>query len=111
MDPLRILGISGSLRAASYNTAMVRAVAGLAPDDMHVDVYERLREIPPYDADLDTAEPPEPVADLRRRIIAADGLGISTPEYNYRVPGVLRNASDWVSRPASSSALTRKPIA
>jgi chromate reductase len=111
MESLRILGISGSLRAASYNTAMVRAVAGLAPDDMRVEVYGRLRDIPPYDGDLDTAEPPEPVADLRQRITEADGLIIATPEYNYGVPGVLKNAIDWASRPAASSVLKHKPVA
>jgi len=108
---VRILGISGSLRAASYNTALLRAAVSLAPEGMTIEVYDRLRDIPPYDQDLDTGSLPEPVADLRRRIVAADGLLIATPEYNYGVPGVLKNAIDWASRPAGRSSLTRKPTA
>jgi chromate reductase, NAD(P)H dehydrogenase (quinone) len=108
---VRILGISGSLRAGSYNSALLRAAVGLAPDGMAVEVYGRLREVPPYDADLDVDPLPEPAADLRARIAAADGLLIATPEYNYGVPGVLKNAVDWASRPAGRSSLTRKPVA
>jgi chromate reductase, NAD(P)H dehydrogenase (quinone) len=78
---------------------------------MDVDIYERLRAIPPYDADLDTEAPPEPVVDLRARVRAADGLLIATPEYNYGPPGVLKNAIDWASRPPATSPLKRKPIA
>jgi chromate reductase len=108
---VNILGVSGSLRAGSYNSALVRAAAAVAPAGMVVDVYSGLPAIPPYDQDLDTDDPPAPVADLRERIRAADGLLIATPEYNYGVPGVLKNAIDWASRPAATSALKRKPIA
>jgi chromate reductase len=108
---LTIFGISGSLRAGSYNSALLRAAVSLAPPGMKIEVYSGLRALPPYDQDLDTDDPPSPVADLRARIRAADGLLISTPEYNYGVPGVLKNAIDWASRPAATSPLKRKPVA
>lgn len=108
---MKILGISGSLRAGSLNSALLRAAVDLAPDGVKIDVFAGLRDIPPYDQDLDTGEPPSPVADLRARIRAADGLLLVTPEYNYGVPGVLKNAIDWVSRPAATSPLKRKPVA
>ena len=108
---MNILGISGSLRAGSYNSALLRAARKVAPAGMDIDIYERLRAIPPYDADLDTEAPPEPVVDLRARVWAADGLLIATPEYNYGPPGVLKNAIDWASRPPATSPLKRKPIA
>jgi chromate reductase len=108
---VNILGISGSLRAGSYNSALLRAAQKVAPPGMDIDIYERLRAVPPYDADLDTETPPEPVVDLRARVRAADGLLIATPEYNYGPPGVLKNAIDWASRPPATSPLKRKPIA
>src|SRR3712207_4025678 len=108
---MNILGLSGSLRAASHNTALLRAAAALAPDGMTVELYERMRELPPYDQDADTDRAPEPVVDLRRRVREADGLLIATPEYNYGVPGVLKNAIDWASRPAADSCLLGKPVA
>lgn len=111
MTDLTIFGISGSLRAGSYNSALLRAAVSLAPPGMKIEVYSGLRALPPYDQDLDTDDPPSPVADLRARIRAADGLLISTPEYNYGVPGVLKNAIDWASRPAATSPLKRKPVA
>jgi chromate reductase len=112
---MKILAISGSLRAGSYNTAMLRAAQRVAPDGMRVELYGRLRDIPPYDMDLDTPyQRPEPVADLRRRIEEADGLLIATPEFNYCVPGVLKNAIDWASTDWTRSEglpLHRKPAA
>jgi chromate reductase len=112
MPDLEILGISGSLRANSHNTALLRAAAQLAADrGMNVSSYDRLRDVPPYDEDLDTDTPPGAVADLRARIRAADAVLIATPEYNYGVPGVLKNAIDWASRPAATSVLLRKPVA
>jgi chromate reductase, NAD(P)H dehydrogenase (quinone) len=108
---VNILGISGSLRAGSYNSALLRAARKVAPAGMDIDIYEGLRAIPPYDADLDTEAAPEPVVDLRARVRAADGLLIATPEYNYGPPGVLKNAIDWASRPPATSPLKRKPIA
>ena len=111
MRALDVLGISGSLRAGSYNSALLRAAVERAGDDLVIDVYDGLRELPPYDADLDTDEPPAEVAALRRAVTGADGLLIATPEYNYSVPGVLKNAIDWASRPVPGSSLERKPIA
>ena len=111
MRALAVLGISGSLRAGSYNSALLRAAVERAGDDLVIDVYDGLRELPPYDADLDTDEPPAEVAALRRAVTGADGLLIATPEYNYSVPGVLKNAIDWASRPVPGSSLERKPIA
>jgi chromate reductase, NAD(P)H dehydrogenase (quinone) len=108
---VNILGISGSLRAGSYNSALLRAARKVAPAGMDIDIYEGLRAIPPYDADLDTEAPPEPVVDLRARVRAAEGLLIATPEYNYGPSGVLKNAIDWASRPPATSPLKRKPIA
>src|SRR5262249_21986080 len=108
---VNVLGISGSLRAASYNSALLRAARKFAPAGMDIEIFGGLREIPPYDHDLDTERPPVPVADLRGRLRAADGLVIATPGYNYGVPGVTKNAIDGVSRPAATSPLKRKPIA
>jgi chromate reductase len=108
---VKIFAISGSLRSGSFNTALVRAAQAVAPADVKVEVFEGLRDIPPYDQDADSDDPPGPVADLRARIRAADGLLIATPEYNYGVPGVLKNAVDWVSRPVATSPLKRKPVA
>ncbi|MEU5810393.1 NADPH-dependent FMN reductase [Streptomyces sp. NPDC059650] len=111
MPELKILAISGSLRSESFNSALVRAAQKYAPGDMDIEIYEGLRDIPLYDEDQDVEPAPAAVADLRRRIIEADGLFIATPEYNYGIPGVLKNALDWASRPAFDSSLTGKPIA
>jgi chromate reductase len=108
---LRILGISGSLRRGSHNTSLLRAAAELLPSGVELDVYDGLRDLPPYDADLD-ANPAEPaVARLRDEIAAADGVLIATPEYNGSIPGVLKNALDWASRPFPDNALRGKPVA
>ncbi len=115
MSELTILGISGSLRTDSYNTALLRAAQTCAPDGLSVEIYEHLRDIPPYDLDLD--EPrrrPAIVQELRDRVDAADGLLIATPEYNYSIPGVLKNAIDWVSTDWTETEgrpLLRKPVA
>ncbi len=111
MRDVTILGISGSLRAGSFNSALLRAAVGLAPAGARIEVYEGLRDLPHYDADLDGDDPPAPVVDLRRRVTDADALLIATPEYNYSVPGVLKNAIDWASRPAPASSLQHKPVA
>ena len=111
MDTLDVLAISGSLRRHSFNTALLRAAEGLAPDGMQVEVYGGLRDLPPYDEDLDTDDPLAVVRSLRSRIEAADGLLIATPEYNYGPPGALKNLVDWASRPAAESSLLHKPIA
>lgn len=111
---LQILAISGSLRARSMNTALLRAAQRNAPPGVAVAIYDGMRQIPPFDSDLDTAQPPAAVADLRVRIESADGLLLATPEYNYGIPGVLKNALDWASRPtppSQTAPLTHKPIA
>ena len=108
---LRILGISGSLRRGSHNTSLLRAAARLLPPGVELEVYDGLRELPPYDSDHDV-EPAQPaVARLREAIAGADGLVIATPEYNRSIPGVLKNALDWASRPFPDSSLRGKPIA
>ncbi len=108
---LNVLGIAGSLRKDSFNRALLRAAQELAPDGVRITVFERLREIPPYDADADAKGDPESVTDLKRAIADAGALLIATPEYNYGVPGVLKNAIDWASRPPRTSVLKGKPAA
>ncbi len=108
---MRVLGIAGSLRRDSHNSALLRAAAERLPAGVELVSYERLAEIPPYDEDVEAAGTPEPVADLRAAIRAADAVLIATPEYNHSIPGQLKNALDWVSRPAGESALNGKPAA
>jgi chromate reductase len=96
---ITVLGIAGSLRRGSYNAAALRAAAELAPEGVTVEIFEGLREIPPYDEDVKQQGFPAPAEALRRQIAAADALLLVTPEYNYSVPGVLKNAIDWASRP------------
>src|SRR3954467_6661069 len=112
MSTIRILGISGSLRSGSHNTALLRAAALSLPSGVELEVYDGLRDLPPYDADLDTLETePAAVAQLRAAIAEADGVLISTPEFNGSIPGVLKNALDWASRPFPDNALRGKPVA
>jgi chromate reductase, NAD(P)H dehydrogenase (quinone) len=106
----KILGISGSLRERSYNTALLRAAAELAPPDAEVEIFD-LSRIPLYDDDVEAAGDPEPVAELRRAVAEADALLLATPEYNRGTSGVLKNAIDWLSRPALASVLRWKPVA
>ena len=108
---IRVAGIVGSLREGSLNKGLLRAATELAPAGMEIEIYTRLRDIPPYNDDVFMKGDPEPVADLKNFIGGADALLISTPEYNYGVPGVLKNAIDWASRPAGKSALNRKAAA
>jgi len=108
---MRVLGITGSLRRDSLNHALMREAAERLPAGVEFVEFERLREIPPYDADLETEATPAAVADLRRAMREADAVLIATPEYNHSIPGVLKNALDWASRPAGKSALTGTPAA
>jgi len=109
--PIRVLGFAGSLRAGSYNRALLRAAAELAPDGMQIETFD-LAEIPLYNADLDHDDKrPEAVERFKAAIEAADALLIAAPEYNYGVPGVLKNAIDWASRPGFGSPLAGKPVA
>ncbi len=106
----RILAISGSLRERSYNRALLRAARELAPYGVEIEEFD-LSPIPFYDADVEAAGDPEPVAALRAAVAEADALLIATPEYNRGTSGVLKNAIDWLSRPALASVLRRKPVA
>jgi chromate reductase, NAD(P)H dehydrogenase (quinone) len=108
---LRILGISGSLRAGSHNTSLLRAAAKLLPSGVELEIYDGLRELPAYDADRDI-EPADPAVErLRAAIADADGVLIATPEFNGSIPGVLKNALDWASRPFPDNELRGKPVA
>ena len=102
-----ILAISGSLRAASFNTRLLRAAAALAPQGVTITIHDGVGDLPLYNQDLE-AEPPAPVAALRAAIGAADGLLIASPEYNHSLSGVLKNAIDWASRPLGRSTLHGK---
>jgi chromate reductase len=108
---VRVAGIVGSLREGSLNKGLLRAAAELAPAGMEIAIYPRLGDIPPYNDDVFQKGDPEPVADFKAFIAGADAILIATPEYNYGIPGVLKNAIDWASRPAGKSALNRKPAA
>ena len=99
-DVVRVLGISGSLRKASFNTALLRAAIAQAPANVAIEVAS-IADIPLYDEDVRAQGFPGPVSRLRDQIAASDALLIVTPEYNYSVPGVLKNAIDWASRPPS----------
>jgi len=107
----RILGISGSLRRDSHNTSLLRAAAEAAGPDVELELYEGLKEIPPYDEDDDRHPRPDGVARLNEAIADADAVLFSTPEYNSSIPGQLKNAIDWVSRPVATSVLRNKPVA
>ena len=107
---IKVLAISGSLRAASYNTLALRAAAALAPAGMEVTLYEGMRDLPLYDDDLRAAGYPAPVAAFRAAIKAADALLIASPEYNFSVSGVLKNAIDWASR-VPDQPFDGKPVA
>ncbi len=107
---MRILAISGSLRRDSHNTALLRAAADLLPPGVELTLYGRLGEIPPFNED--ELEPrPAAAQALGDAVAQADGVLISTPEYNSSIPGVLKNALDWLSRPLLESPLRNKPVA
>lgn len=107
---MRILALSGSLRRDSYNTAMLRAAAESAPSGVDVVIYDELDAVPPYDQDDEVAAPAA-VERLRAAVAEADALLVATPEYNGSIPGFLKNALDWVSRPLATNPLRNKPAA
>jgi chromate reductase len=106
---MRVLGISGSLRRDSYNSSLLRAAAELLPPGAELEVFEGLKAIPPYDADDDGSPAPEAVQELRDALAHADAVLVATPEYNASVPGVLKNALDWASRPHATNPLRGVP--
>jgi chromate reductase, NAD(P)H dehydrogenase (quinone) len=107
---LRVIGIAGSLRAASFNRALLSAARDLAPPELIIEVRE-LKDLPLFNEDLERDGVPAAVGDLRSAVRSADGLLLVTPEYNHGVPGVLKNAVDWLSQPLRHSALEGKPAA
>jgi chromate reductase len=106
-----VLGLSGSLRRDSHNRKLLRAAAAELPPGDRLAVWEGLAGLPAYDQDLDVAPAPPEVRQLRDAIAAADAVLISTPEYNHSIPGALKNALDWASRPFANNALRGKPVA
>jgi chromate reductase len=109
---MRVLGISGSLRRDSHNTALLRHAGELfEAEGADFELYDGLRDIPPYDEDDDVDNGSEAVARLRAAVAEADAVFFSTPEYNHSIPGALKNAIDWVSRPIATNPLRNKPVA
>ncbi len=107
---VQILGISGSLRKGSHNTGLLRAALDLQPHDMEITLFD-ISPLPLYNADLDGGKKPDAVIRFKTAVAAADAMLIATPEYNYSVPGVLKNAIDWASRGGKESPLNGKPLA
>jgi chromate reductase len=108
---MRILAISGSLRTGSYNTALLRALREEAPVGVDVELWQGLKVIPPYDQDDDVVPGPEAVEAFRELVRESDAVVFSTPEYNSSIPGALKNALDWGSRPVASNVFRNKPVA
>ena len=106
----RIVGFAGSLRHGSFNRALLRTAAELAPERLRIDIHE-IADIPLYNQDVEDQNAPAAVTTLREAVRSADALLIATPEYNHGVPGVLKNTIDWLSRPPRGSALNGKPVA
>ncbi len=109
MEKTKILGFAGSLRKQSFNRALLKAAVELAPGDVEIEVFD-LAGIPPFDQD-DEFSMPEKVREFKAKIRDADAILIATPEYNYSIPGVLKNAIDWASRPADDNSWEGKPVA
>jgi chromate reductase len=109
---MQVLALSGSLRSGSHSSELLRRAGAAAPDHVEVVLYEGMKEIPPYDADDDRpGDQPAPVERLKAALADADAVLVATPEYNHSIPGVLKNALDWVSRPILESPVRNKPAA
>jgi len=106
---VNILGFAGSLRQGSYNKALLRAATELVPQDANLEIFD-LEGIPPFNQDLEKSMPPK-VKEFKAKIKSADAILMVTPEYNYSIPGVLKNAIDWASRPYGDNSFTGKPVA
>lgn len=109
-DPIRVVGVVASLRQGSYNRLLMRAAEQELPPDMQLE-QAAIADVPFYDGDVEAAGLPAPVERFKAQIRAADALLIATPEYNYAIPGLLKNALDWASRPSGQSALAGKAMA
>lgn len=109
-SPAHVLAVPGSLRRGSWNKRLLQAAIASAPDSVHLSMFEDLGSLPLFDEDLEVDDP-EPVRSFRSRVVKADGILVATPEYNQSVPGVLKNAIDWLSRPYGESCLIGKPVA
>jgi chromate reductase len=108
---MRVLGISGSLRRDSHNTHLLRVAAEVMPPPDQLEIFDGLKDVPPYDEDDDTDPAPAGAQRLRKAIAGAEAVLIATPEYNSSLPGQLKNALDWASRPFPGNALENKPVA
>jgi chromate reductase len=108
---VKLLAVSGSLRSDSWNTKVLQNARDLVGDDVEVELYDGLKAVPPYDEDDDVEPVPAGVAKLRAAIAGADAVLFSTPEYNSSIPGQLKNALDWASRPLATNPLRNKPVA
>ena len=108
---MRILAISGSLRSGSHNTSLLRAAEALLSPLDTLELWEGMREVPPYDQDDDVEPAPPAVAAFRAAVASADAVLIATPEYNSSIPGALKNALDWASRPIATNVFRNKPVA
>ena len=108
---MKLLAIPGSIRQGSYNQLLLQAAAELAGDDVELQLFDGLKAVPPYDEDDDVDPAPAAVSRVREAIAGADGILFATPEYNSSIPGVLKNAIDWASRPLATNPLRNKPVA
>lgn len=108
---MRVFGLSGSLRKGSYNTTLLQAAGRLLRAPAHLEIYTELAGVPPYSEDVDLDTTHQAVEQFRHAIASADALLIATPEYNASIPGHLKNALDWASRPFPDNVLRRKPVA
>ena len=109
MDKIKILGFAGSLRNGSYNKSILRAATELLPENAELEIFD-LKDIPMYNQDLD-GQAQASVSEFKDKIKSADAILIATPEYNYSIPGVLKNAMDWASRPYGDNSFDGKPLA
>jgi chromate reductase, NAD(P)H dehydrogenase (quinone) len=109
LEKTKVLAFAGSLRAGSYNKALIRAAVEVTPENVAIEIFD-LEGIPPFNQEFE-ANPPPIVAEFKQKIRNADALLIATPEYNYSVPGVLKNAIDWASRPRADTPMEGKPVA